>query len=81
MKTIPIVPVIDAAAKRNGIVAANERPNTAISTSSAIGSAMPSPFARSFERIGSRSCSIAGCPLTYASTPGGGRTLRRMSSV
>jgi hypothetical protein len=53
------VPVIVAAANRNGIVAAKERPKTASRTTSAIGIAMLSPFRRSFEKIGSRSCWIA----------------------
>src|SRR6266513_2136154 len=63
MKTIPSVPVIVAAANRNGIVAASDRPNTARRTASAIGSAIDSPRARSWLKIGSRSAWIAVCPI------------------
>ncbi len=52
------------AAKMNGIMTANEIPNTAISTISAIGRAIDSPFFRSCEKIGSRSCWIAAWPVT-----------------
>ena len=72
-KTIPSVPVIVAAANRNGIVAASDSPKTASSTASAIGTAMDSPRWRSRLKIGSRSRWIAGCPETYAVTPGGAR--------
>ncbi len=52
------------AAKRNGIVTASERPNTVSKTRSAIGNAMPSPFFKSFAKMGSRSAWIAGWPVT-----------------
>src|SRR3954469_12200389 len=77
-KTIPSVPVIVAAANRKGMVAASESPKTASSTASAIGKAIDSPRRRSLLKIGSRSDWIAGCPDTYASTPGGGRRAQRL---
>ena len=54
------------AANTNGISTAAERPNTRTSTSSATGSATASPRRRSADRIGSRSCWIAGSPVTRA---------------
>ena len=51
-------------ANRNGIVMPHESPNTASSTSNAIGSAIDSPRARSELKIGSRSCWIAAAPVT-----------------
>src|SRR5581483_3790608 len=64
--TIASVSAIVAAASANGTSTANEIPRTAMSTASAIGRAIVSPRFRSEERIGSRSCWIAGWPLTYA---------------
>ena len=61
--------MIVAAAKRNGIVVAREIPKTSSSTPVATGIAMLSPFRRSFEKIGSRSCWIAAWPVTYDRTP------------
>ena len=52
------------AAKMNGIVTATEKPNTPSSTSSATGRAMLSPFVRSCEKIGSRSCCVGPAPVT-----------------
>ena len=60
----PSAPVIVHAAKTNGIVTATEKPNTASSTSSAIGTAMLSPFVRSCAKIGSRSCWVGPAPVT-----------------
>ena len=58
--------MIVQAAKTNGTSTASERPSTAKSTTSAIGSAIASPRSRSCESTGSRSCWIAGWPVTYA---------------
>ena len=51
-------------ANANGIVTANERPNTANRISNAIGIAIPSPFFKSWLKIGSRSCWIGPAPVT-----------------
>ncbi len=73
--------MIVQAAKMNGIKTANEMPNTATRTSSAIGSAIDSPFLRSLEKIGSRSCWIAACPVTYTVVPGVSRSFSRIGVV
>ena len=57
------------AAKTNGTSATNDTPSTARRISSAIGSAIASPRRRSDESTGSRSCWIAGCPVTYVGGP------------
>ena len=58
------------AAKISGIVTAPERPKTNSMIRSAIGIAIRnSPFFRSSLKIGSRSCWIAACPVTYGVTP------------
>ena len=61
---IPSVPKIVANANANGIAIAHEMPSTATSTMNAIGSAIASPLKRSRWKIGSRSCWIAGAPVT-----------------
>ena len=60
----PSAPVIVHAAKMNGIVTATEKPNTATRTASATGRAMLSPFVKSCEKIGSRSCWVGPAPVT-----------------
>ncbi len=59
------------AAKTNGISTIAESPSTATRMSSAIGSAIASPRRRSDDSTGSRSCWIAGWPVTSA--PGSAR--------
>ena len=63
-QTIPSVTGIDTAAKSSG--SRNESvPKTKTRSRNAIGIAMnSSPTLRSREKTGSRSCSIAACPVT-----------------
>ena len=70
-------------AKMSGIVTAQERPNTASRTRSAIGSAIiSSPCRRSCLKTGSRSCWIAAGPVTYTcATPGGRPSARSTRGV
>ena len=63
-QTTASVPKIVAAAKSSGIVTTTESPNTSSSTRSDTGSAIDSPFRRSWAKIGSRSCWIAAWPVT-----------------
>ena len=75
------MPAIEQAAKTNGIASASEIPRTKASTTSASGSAQLSPRRRSAASCGSRSCWIAGCPVTSAVGPAGLRSASRRGVV
>ena len=71
---------IVTSANANGIRNASV-PNVKTRMSSAIGSAMSSPRTRSSPNTGSRSCSIAACPVRYTVAPEIEPIAARMSSV
>ena len=78
--TIASVVGIVTSANANGI--RNESvPNVTTRIASAIGSAISSPRTRSCPKTGSRSCSIAACPVRKTVAPGIEPIAARMPSV